>query len=260
MEKKTKDEVKVYYIEQLGKFFSKIADIPDDELKGLPALHIPLLGFTDEMPKIAFYGIETSGWYSMVDLRNQFNSDPSRAYDEITSISSKFALERQKSIFWKYVIDLLASMCGIKPEQLKTENELKKHSFIWGNIMALERYEVTAKSKGVKKHIYERVYKESALFNTLPNGHWGPTYIVRACQPKLLFILDWQFKFKNWLKNEFSIEADKIHKNLNYAHIEETDTYVYQLPHPVYIHRRIGWLKTIKQVLERLALNGKITV
>jgi len=262
MERKTKEEIKTYYIEQLGKFFSKIADIPDEEFKGLPALHIPSLGFTKEMPNIAFYGIETRGWDSMIKLRNLFNNDPSSAYEYITTgiFTPEFVLYcvQQKSIFWKYVISLLASMCGITPQQLKTKDELQKHSFIWGNIMALERYNVSAKRNGVKRHIYNRVYEESALFNTLPDGHWGPTYIVRACQPKLLFILDWQFKFKNWLKNEFAVEENKIHKHMNYAHIEETDTYVFQLPHPVFINKRLGWHKTIKQVLERLALNGEI--
>jgi len=213
MKQKTKEEIKAYYIEQLGKFFSKIADIPDEELKGLSALHIPALGFTEEMPKIAFYGIETKGWDSMVKLRNLFNDNPSSAYDYITTgiFTPEFVFYcvQQKSSFWKYVVSLLASICGITPQQLKTKDELKKHSFIWGNIMSLERYDVSAKQKGVKKHIYNRVYEESALFNTLPDGHWGPTYIVRACQPKLLFILNWQFKFKNWLKMSLALKKIK---------------------------------------------------
>jgi hypothetical protein len=54
IERKTKEEVKAYYIDQLGKFFAKIDDIPDNEIKGLPAVHIPSLGFTAECLKLPF--------------------------------------------------------------------------------------------------------------------------------------------------------------------------------------------------------------
>jgi hypothetical protein len=260
-----KEEVKAYYIEQLGKFFSKIADIPDEDLKGLPAVHIPSLGFTDEMPEVAFYGMETSGWFSMSELRKRFNNSPSIAYDYVTKdvFTPAFVIscaQPRKNIFWKYVVSLMSSMCGMTPRQLKTEGELKKHPLIWGNILALERYHVSAKHNGVKMETYNKVKAASAIFDTLPDGHWGPTYIVRACRPKLLFILYSKFEFENWLKNEFGIEKDKIFKPLKYAHIEETDTWVFQLPHPGFINRRGNWHKTITEVLERLALNREITV
>jgi hypothetical protein len=211
MSRQTKDEVKTYYIEQLGKFFSRIADIPDEELKGLPSVHIPCLGFTDEMPKIAFYGMETNGWFDMLSMKGRYNKDPSSAYDYITKdvFTPSFVIEYakpRKSIFWKYVISLMSGMASLKPQELKNEAELKKYTLIWGNILSLERYHVTAKRNGVKRGIHDRVYKESSLFNTLPDGHWGPTYIVRACQPKFIFILYSGFNMQNWLRNDFGIE------------------------------------------------------
>jgi hypothetical protein len=259
IERKTKEEVKAYYIEQLGKFFAKIADIPDDEIKGLPAVHIPALGFTDEMPEIAFYGMETSTWGSMLELRNRYIKDPESAYNYLTkdiftpSKVISWAQPRQ-SIFFKYVIELLASVYELTTKKLKDEEELKKHSFIWGNIMSLERYSVSAKKNGVKLETHKRAYDASAILNKLPNGHLGPTYIVRACRPKLLFILYWDFNFGNWLKNEFGIDKDKINKHLYYVHIKETDTHVFKLPHPVFINRRIGWYKSIKEVLESVRI------
>ena len=150
IERKTKEEVKAYYIDQLGKFFAKIDDIPDNEIKGLPAVHIPSLGFTDEMPEIAFYGMETNTWGSMFELRNRFNKDPESAYKYITTdiFTPSFVIrcaQPRGSIFWKYVIDLLASVYGLTSKQMKDEEVLKKYSFIWGNIMSLERYNVSSK-------------------------------------------------------------------------------------------------------------------
>lgn len=259
MSKETKEEVKEYYIKQLGKFFSKIADIPDEELKGLPAVHIPCLGFTDEMPKIAFYGMETNGWYNMFELKKRYNENPSSAYDYITKdvFTPSFVIkcaQPRKNIFWKYVISLMAGMYGLTPQKLKTEDELEKHTLIWGNILSLERYHVSAKRKGAKREIYNRVYNESTLFNTLPNGHFGPTYIVRACQPKFLFILYSGFNMQNWLRNDFGIEREMINRHLCHAHIKETDTHVFKMPHPVFINKCLGWEKTIKQVLEQFEI------
>jgi hypothetical protein len=256
-----KEEVKAYYIEQLGGFFSNISGISDEDLRGLPAIHIPVLGYTDEMPKIAFYGMETNGWVSMLELRKRFNNSPSSAYDYITKdvftpAFVKRSAQPRKNIFWKYVVSLMAKMYGMTPEQLKKEEELKNHSFIWGNIMAMERYHVSAKRNGVKWDIYKKAFDASTVFNTLPNGHWGPTYIVKSCRPKLMFILDWHFEFGKWLKNDFGIDMERVFRHLCYAHIEETDTYVFKLPHPVYINRRIGWNKSIEQVLARLELNN----
>jgi hypothetical protein len=263
MKKQTKEEVKEYYIEQMGKFFSKVADIPDEDLKKLPAIHIPCLGFTEIMPEIAFYGMETNWWFNMLTLKELYNKDPSSAYNYITSdiFKPEFVIKQaqpRKNIFWKYVVSLMAGMYGLESHDLKTENELKKHTFIWGNIMALERYHVSAKPNGVKWETYKKVYGESIMFNTLPDGHWGPTYIVRACQPKLLIILYSGFNLQNWLKNEFGIEREMIHKHLCTAYIKETDTYVFKMPHPVFINRLIGWEKSLKEVLARLELNKKM--
>jgi len=263
IERKTKEEVKTYYIEQLGKFLAKIADIPDDEIKRLPAVHIPSLGFTDEMPKIAFYGMETSTWGSMLELRNSYIKDPESAYRYITTdiFTPSFVIrcaQPRKSIFFKYVIALLAGIYRLTPKQMKNEEELKKHSFIWGNIMSLERYSVSAKNKSVKWETFKKAYDASDILNKLPDGHLGPTYIVRACRPKLLFILYWDFNFGNWLKNEFGIDKIEINKYLYYVHIEETDTHVFKMPHPVYINRCIDWHKSITEVLERLEINRQI--
>jgi hypothetical protein len=259
MEKQTKAEVKAYYIEQIGKFFSEIADIPDEELKGLPAVHIPCLGFTGEMPEIAFYGMETRSWFDMQEFKKSFFENPSAAYDSITKdvFTPGFVIGCSRphgNMFWKYIISLMAGKYGLTFQQMRTETELKKHPLIWGNILALERYHVSAKRNGVKLEIYKKVYDASALFNTLPDRHWGPTYIVRACQPKFLFILYSGFNLQNWLRNDFGIEREKINKHLCCAHIEETDTYVFKLPHPVFINRRIGWEKTVKEILARWEL------
>ena len=263
MERQTKKQVKDYYIKQLEIFFSKTTDISDEDMKGLPAIHIPCLGFTDEMPEIAFYGMETNGWHSMKDFRKMFQENPSKAYDYITTAwfcpaSVIKSAQPRKHIFWKYVISLMSRMYGLSPKELKTENALKKHTLIWGNILSLERFHVSAKHNGANKEIYNKLYKESSLFNTLPNGHWGPTYIVKACQPKFLFILYSGFNMRNWLRNDFGIERELIHKHLGYAYIKETDTYVFKMPHPRFIFQRLGWEKTIKQVLERLELNKQM--
>jgi hypothetical protein len=258
-----KDVIKTYYIEQMGKFFSRIADIPDKELKGLPAFHIPCLGFTDEMPKIAFYGMETNGWFGMLSLKERYNKNPSSAYDYITKdvFTPSFVIkcaQPRKSIFWKYVISLMSGMSGLTPQKLKTEDELKKHTLIWGNILSLERYHISAKRNGVKKEIYNKVYNETALFNTLPNGYLGPTYIIKACQPKLLFILYSGFNMQNWLRNDFGIEREMIHRHLCHAHIKETDTHVFKMPHPVFINKYIGWHKSINDVLGRYELTERL--
>jgi len=264
IERKTKEEVKAYYIEQLGKFLAIIADIPNDEIRKLPAVHIPILGFPDcdEMPEIAFYGMETNTWGSMLELRNSYIKDPESAYRYITEVfNPHFVIDcarPRQSIFFKYVIALLAGIYGFTPKQIKNEVELKKHLFIWGNIMSLERYNVSAKSKGVKWETFKKAYDASAILNRLPNGNLGPTYIVRACRPKLLFILYWDFNLGNWIKNEFGIDKDKIQNHLYYCHIEETDTHVFKMPHPVFINRCIGWHKSINEVLERLKINRQI--
>jgi hypothetical protein len=149
----------------------------------------------------------------------------------------------------------MSGMYDLTPQKLKTKDELKKYTLIWGNILSLERYHVTAKRNGVKREIYDRVYKESALLNTLPNGHWGPTYIVRACQPKFLFILYSGFNMQNWLRNDFVIEREMINRHLCHAYIKETNTHVFKMPHPVFINKYIGWHKSIKDVLGRYELN-----
>lgn len=261
--KQSKKEVKEYYIKQLAKLFSEIENIPDEELKGLPFVHIPSIGFTDEMPNIAFYGIETSGWFYISDVKKRFYDDPSIAYDYLTK--TKFTpttvinyAKPRKHIFWRYVIRLLASIYGLNLKQIKTEDILKKHSFIWGNTNALERFEVSAKSKGGKREVYDEIKKKSYFLNTLPNGQFGPTYIVRACQPKLLFILDRKFDLENWLKNEFSIGKENIHKYISYAYIKETDTSVFQLPHPRFMTPIKMYHPSIKQVLKKLESTGQI--
>jgi hypothetical protein len=159
MLKQTRAEIKNYYIQQLTGFFKEIAEIPDEEIEKLPSIHIPSLGFTEEIPKIAFYGIETKGWFSMLDIKKRFSEDPSNAYDYLTKewftpVSVIRSAQPRKHIFWKYVISFLSSMHGLSPKQLKTEEELSKHSFICGNIMALEGFNVSAKRNGAKRKIY----------------------------------------------------------------------------------------------------------
>jgi hypothetical protein len=111
------DEIKSHYIELLRAFLSQIGDIPDKDLTGLPAPHIPVIGtgYENAKVKMAFYGIETKWWErSMVDFKNKFLTSPETGYEYLTELfTPQNIIKWSKGTFFKYIMRTTAKQTRI---------------------------------------------------------------------------------------------------------------------------------------------------
>jgi hypothetical protein len=208
------DEIKSHYIELLRAFLSQTGDIPDKDLTGLPAPHIPVIGTGYESAKVkmAFYGIETKWWArSMVEFKNKFLTNPETGYAYLTELfTPQNIIKWSKGTFFKYIIGFLGKFYGKSIKEIKSNEQLLKIPFVWGNINSLEEWKVTAKANGVKQDVYNKVKNSSKIFDCSSADTKGPTYILRECKPDIMLILNWDFQFRDWLKAELKLEATQI--------------------------------------------------
>ena len=164
--------------------------------------------------------------------------------------------------------DLLSEFYKIDSKQIKNKTNLSPvlTSYIWGETNAIERYEVTAKTKGVSHQVWQEVKKSSKRFDSI-------NHIIEATKPKVVFIL-YKYVNKNYLFdiNDSISFGDKAEKNekavfkypkpdpeckYDYYFLREQQTHVFVLPHPRWIGMN-GGHKMYAQSIIKFMENNKI--
>jgi hypothetical protein len=247
------ESVKSHYRELFGIFFEAIAGI---DIKGLPAIHIPVIGNTyAEYRKIAVYGMETKDWKNMTDLKSM--QDTGDAYNYLTEDfkSMKIFNNMKANSFFGFVIRFLASLYEYD-DKFRPSSFIKNHqdilqSFIWGNINSFERRNMNigkVESDQKEPDNWKSVRQKSkeifdmhlfAATDKYNSGDDQLRYILESCNPEILLILYWDFNMGIWLEKNFNISWE-IRDNKNhfcYAHIktDKIDTHVYKCNHPNHI-------------------------
>jgi hypothetical protein len=249
------EAVKAHYGKLLDKFCAVISDI---DIKGMPAIHIPVIGNTygdSKYRRIAIYGMETKEWKKMAELKSAW--DTGDAYKYLTEYfqSMKIFNNVKANSFFGFIIRFLSSLyeCDDKfsISSFKEKHQDILQSFIWGNINSFERRNmnlgktesdqkepdnwrtIRQKSKEIfDMHLFSAADKYNAENDQL-------RYMLETCNPEMLLILYWDFNMGVWLEKSYNIswEIKDSENHFCYAHIknDKIDTHVYKCDHPNHI-------------------------
>ncbi|MFY9161495.1 MAG: hypothetical protein WAN96_03215 [Paludibacteraceae bacterium] len=265
----TNERISNQYKKPLTDFAREIKEL---EMDGIPAPHIPIAGTNYDRCeyKMAFMGMETYGWAEMDVFMSAIEKDPySAAIKYAEWLNPKFAINQSNpQTFFGFILTFLSEFYKIDSKQIKNKTNLSPvlTSYIWGETNAIERYEVTAKTKGVSHQVWQEVKKSSKRFDSI-------NHIIEATKPKVVFIL-YKYVNKNYLFdiNDSISFGDKAEKNekavfkypkpdpeckYDYYFLREQQTHVFVLPHPRWIGMN-GGHKMYAQSIIKFMENNKI--
>lgn len=247
----TNERIRKQYEKLLTDFAKEVKDLA---INGIPAPHIPIAGNNYDRCKykIAFMGMETYGWAGINDMISAIEENPQSAATKYTSwlqpenVSKNIIKNSNPQTFWGFIVTFLTEFYKIDNKGIKNKTNPNPvlTSYIWGDTNSIERYEVTAKKKGVSHQVWQEVKNSSTRFDSI-------NHIIEATKPKVVFIL---YKWVN--ENYFMSENDSIsalnisEKNkksvfkyhqpdqeckYDYYFLREQQTHVFVLPHPRWI-------------------------
>ncbi len=243
-----KERLKEQYAPLVEQFLKKIDEL---NVKGIPAPHIPIMGehYGISKYKIAFVGMETYGWEDIDKFLNTARNNSGEAVflmeDTINNLEHlKWAGGNYHATFWGFVFKFLAKFYKVNFEDLVTNNTYPEllSSFVWGNTNSIERYKVSAESKGVDYATWELVKRASTCFDSINN-------IIKSVNPKLFFILNSSVE-KDYIQNDDVVRAFGIpvenkknvmrltidnDRKIIYYYLREDDVHIISMPHPTWM-------------------------
>ena len=243
-----KERLKEQYAPLVEQFLKKIDEL---NVTGIPAPHIPIMGehYGISKYKIAFVGMETYGWEDIDKFLNTARNNSGEAVflmeDTINNLKHlKWAGGNYHATFWGFVFKFLAKFYKVNFEDLVTNNTYPEllSSFVWGNTNSIERYKVSAESKGVDYATWELVKRASTCFDSINN-------IIKSVNPKLFFILNSSVE-KDYIQNDDVVRAFGIpvenkknvmrltidnDRKIIYYYLREYDVHIISMPHPTWM-------------------------
>ncbi len=237
---------KAQYIRLLSNFFDSIHDV---DTSGIPAPHIPSVGdlYDEAKYKIAFFGMETNGWGDLKSLKDEFIINPEKAFNYLTDDFRELAFlnwtNNFGTSFFNYILLFLSRFYNIKDWKAFKSDEQYQYilkTFIWGNTNAIERYEVSAKSKNVEIEAWNKVKSASKIFDSAE-------HILQSCSPNILLVMNWG-ESEKWLGNTVVSHKEQLGDHLYYLFSESTNTHIYWLAHPRWIAINVGFNQSIDSI------------
>jgi hypothetical protein len=228
-------------------FVKKIRSVDYDKI---PEPFFPIYGqlYESAPTRIAFVGMETRGWGNMTDFVKAVDENPEdaifRGFEEFNELEFCKWGNNSGNSFWDFNFKFLANFHGIddwkKVKQGETEEILK--SFAWGNTNSIERYEVTAKEKGVAYENWLTVKEASKCFDR-------GKYLLDILQPHLMVILNWDTS-EEWLINGVdNFSKEEVDEHFWYYFIPTTKTHVIWTAHPTWLAKNTDFDSNIKYLV-----------
>jgi hypothetical protein len=222
-----------------------VEELKDVNKTGLPEPFIPVCGeqYNTAEVKIAFIGWETRGENELLDFCNSVTEkDPGsleRSRYKLTDISETGAYyfttygNSGGTAFWDFNMKFLGSFHNMKWKVFKnghvsTFSDMQKRvleSFVWGNIEAIERFEVTAKGSGGSMYEWQKVKEASRILD-------DASLLVKVFRPDLI-IVEKCNKDKSWLTKNCRFTHEKLNGAIDYFYLMDTGTHVYWTYHPL---------------------------
>ena len=155
-----KERMKEQYAPLVEQFVKEIGEL---DVTGITAPHIPIMGknYGVSKYKIAFIGMETYGWEDADKFLNIAKNNSGEAVflmeDTINNLEHLGWADNYHATFWGFVFKFLARFYKVCFEDLVTKKAYPEllSSFVWGNTNSIERYKVSAESKGVDYATWE---------------------------------------------------------------------------------------------------------
>ena len=230
-----KEIYRSHYSSLWTEFINKIKSV---DVVNCPEPHLPVYGefYASSSYKIAFIGLDTIGACNLeiynkeeghVDLLNDWKT---KDFDNLGYLNWAW-----KYNFWRFIFKFLSEFYNLdiynaEVEKLrKGESDQIKEifkSFVWGNVMSIERFEVTAKGKGVREDNWLQIKKASVIFDKANN-------IVKVFSPNVMIVLYWDAP-QEWFTdgfNEFK-GPEILSDHLWYYFIKDTSTHIFWTKHP----------------------------
>lgn len=213
-----------------------VKDIAGVDTVGMPEPFFPVFGrnYASAETKIAFVGMETRGYGEMRNFMTDAEESIAKALLREQSEFDDFAFTEWTTNFgmdfWSFVMKFLAAFHKVPDWKTVKQGERPEilSSFAWANINTIERYEVTAKNKGVKQENWDLVKRASAAIDRGEN-------ILRALNPQLVVICHWDCDEK-WLTDGLVVEErTDIGDHLLYMKLQPTGTHVVWTAHPTWL-------------------------
>jgi len=242
-----KERMKEQYAPLVEQFVKEIGEL---DVTGITAPHIPIMGknYGVSKYKIAFIGMETYGWEDADKFLNIAKNNSGEAVflmeDTINNLEHLGWADNYHATFWGFVFKFLARFYKVCFEDLvikKAYPELLS-SFVWGNTNSIERYKVSAESKGVDYATWELVKRASTCFDSINN-------IIKSVNPKLFFILNSSVE-KDYIQNDDAVRVFGIpvenkknvmrlpidnDRKIIYYYLREDDVHIISMPHPTWM-------------------------
>lgn len=233
----TYDEQVKRFVEVYGPLADSFArTIGGTDTKGMPEPFFPVFGrgYASADPKIAFVGMETRGWGDMhafladaqVSLQDAVLREQGE-FDEFAFVnwSNNFGMD-----FWSFVMKFLAKFHGVPDWRVLKRGERDDilGSFAWANMNTIERYEVSAKERGVTLETWGTIKKASLHID---RGE----HVIRSLTPDVVVICHWDCD-ERWLTDGLAVsERVEIGDHLLYLHVQTTNTHVIWTAHPTWL-------------------------
>lgn len=244
----TKERIYQEYHEKAIIFKNEVAKL-GDEIKGIPAPHIPIAGKNYDLAKykIAFVGMETAGWEDLDHFIEEMETNPSNAILACQDwLDPKLILKRNgNATFFGFIIRFLELFYKIDRKTITNKENLHPAltSFVWAETNSIERYHVTAAKNKVNKEVWEQVKKLSKPLDSI-------NHLINATNPKVVIITD------KWVCTDYILREENIHESVpeskeskkyayshqpdekipyQYYYLRDNDTHVFVIPHPRWI-------------------------
>ena len=225
----------------LEQFMNKIRGVNPNSL---PVPFLPYYGTKYEkfQYKIAFLGWETRNSDKLSEYIEKFNNHSNDVFfwfredldEPFDFITKEYGyMNNFGNDFWGFILKFLSKFHGIR-EWKDVKNGLYPDilkSFVWGNMESIERYEVTAKTKGADYQDWMKVKQASLIFDNI-------NYVLNLFNPKILIVLHWLDE-DDWLTQGSDFKHEIIFEDiLEYYFLERTQTHVYWTRHPGSLSRK----------------------
>lgn len=218
----------------------------------MPEPHLPVIGmdYWHAKYKIAFFGIETNQWGDMTSFVKEALANPEnvsrRNQSSLDNLECLNWTNNFHSSFWDFIILFLASFYKVNVSDIRSGKypELIR-SIIWGNTNAIERYSLQAQNNGVDVEVYDKIKKQSKIFD-------HASHLIDIVRPKVVLILNWG-EDESWvINNKTDYHYYTLNKHMVYYYNRVTNTHIFQLHHPRSIFSRDGFPSIISELLEKM--------
>ena len=240
--------------ENFTRIYSPLANdfvdlIKDVNYNNIPEPFLPVIGSNYENSKLkfVFVGMETRSYGNISDFVNHCKTNLEEALfreeEEFNDLDYTGWMSNFGNNFWAFVLKFLANYYNIDNWKKLKNQEYPEilRSFIWGNVNAIERFEITAQKKGVLYNDWIKVKQASKCFD---KGQ----HILNATLPDFMIILNWT-ENEEWLTNGVNsgFIKEEIQDHLLYYKLPDFKTHILWTAHPTWLSKNKDFDNFVKE-------------